>query len=288
MRKQNCRSHIKQGINVFCLLLFPLIVNSQSYVSNDTTSNDTIKYPRLYVSVGGYFPTINTSLKINSDKLGIGSTVVVEDVFNLPSDLSVFRFNALLHVKKRSQFDFYFISLDRKSENILDRDINFKDSVFHANAKINSYFNAQYYAATWRYSFFNKPSWNAGITVGARWLQIGTGLSFESTNNIPAYSQSVDVGVPTILFGVHGAAYLTPKLLGRYTFEYFQLTIKGIKATVADNRFSLEYYFFKKFGAGFSFASTEYKVVELPLLENFDGEIKFRFSGFAVFLTARF
>lgn len=265
------------------LILLPFLANSQSYVLNDSTT-----YPRLYATVGMYFPSVNTTLKINSSTLGIGSTITVEDVLNLPSDLNVFRVNALLHVKKKSQFDFYFINLNRESENILDRDINFKDSVFHANAKVNSHFNAQYYALTWRYSFFNKPSWNAGITVGARWLQIGTGIRFESTNTLQSYSQSSDIGVPTILFGLHGSGYLTPKLLGRYTFEYFQLNIEGIKATVSDNRFSLEYFFFKNYGAGLSFAATEYKVTDLPLLDNFDGEIKFRFSGFSLFLTARF
>ena len=147
-------------------------------------------------------------------------------------------------------------------------------------------FNTQYFAFSWRYLIFNKPSWNAGFTIGARWLKIGTGIKLES--NFADYSRETSVGVPTILFGIHGAGYLTPKLLARYTFEYFQLNVNGIVASVEDNRFSLEYYLFRQFGLGFAFSNTAYKVTEVPFNKKFSGDIKFSFSGFSVFVASRF
>lgn len=258
-----------------------LRVNGQSYLNE---SRDTV-YPKFYMSVGGYFPEVSTSLRIDSE-YGIGTDISLEDDFKMADKISVVRFATFYRIGEKSQLLGSFTNLNRRRQYTFDQSVDFLDTTFYANAKADIGFDVYYYALTWRYSIFEKPNWNAGFSLGLRGAQMVA--SIDASFNNEHYGRKLSVVAPALLVGLHGSAYLTPRLLGRYSLEYFTLTVSGIDINVIETNMSLSYFVTNSFGIGGGYSTSSYKVREIPFSDSFQGKINFSFGGFTLFAVARF
>lgn len=264
-------------------LIFLIHSNKSTAQSYSTVEGDSIN-PRVYVNAGYYFPSINTSLRIDG-RLGLGTEIGLEDL-GLDEEKNVFKIGGVVRISPKSQLALTYTSINRNTNATLERDIIIGETTFEAGSGLGFKFNVDYYALTWRYSFFNEKNWNAGLSLGARAVSINTGFNARVNDNFR--EENTSVTAPAILFGVHGSAYLTPKLLARYSLEYFYLSVNGIDINVVESNASVEYFIFKKFGLGLAYSTNDYIVRDVPLGEDFNGKIDFNFGGFNLFLTARF
>lgn len=276
---------IKKRVLLFCSLFVIAIIglteaSAQSYQSRE---GDSIN-PRFYVTAGYYFPTINTSLRIDG-RLGLGTEIGLEDL-GLDEEKSVFKLGSAIRVSPKSQLAITYTSINRNASAVLERDVIIGETTFEAGSGLAFKFNVDYYALTWRYSFFNEKNWNAGASLGARAVSIKTG--FDARVNDKTSSENTNVTAPAILFGVHGGAYLTPRLLARYSLEYFYLSVNGLNINVVESNASVQYFIFKKFGLGLAYSTNDYLVRDVPIGEDFTGKIDFNFGGFNLFLSGRF
>ncbi len=254
---------------------------AQQFLDRDSV----VQNPFLYVSAGGYSVEMETRLRLDSDK-GLGTDISLEEDFKLLTDQFVFRADAFLRVKNRSQFNFSYTSIQRSRDAVIDRDITILDTTFYVGAEANFFFDTYYYALTYRYSFFDKVNWNAGLSFGIRAIEFRTGIN--ATLNENSYGEKTSFWAPAVLVGLHGSAYLTPRLLGRYNFEYFQVSVEDIEVNILETSASLEYYIHKNVGIGVAYVTNEYLVKQIPFNDNFDGKVTFNFSGFSVLAVARF
>jgi hypothetical protein len=263
------------------LLLITIGLSAQSYINQAGDSIPT----KVYFTTGLFFPTLTTSVRIDSE-IGLGTELRLEDGFKFDEQISVFAAGALLRVKERSQFNFSFTNMSRKSNFVIDQQIELDDQTYDVGATLDMSFDVNYYALTWRYSFFNKANWNAGASLGIRAVQFI--VNAKAVANQVDKSVSASVTAPAALIGLHGSGYLTERLLGRYTIEYFGLSIKGIDINILETRASLEYFILENVGLGVAYSSTQYRVTEIPFNDDFKGRFVFDFSGANLFLSARF
>jgi len=270
------------GPTLFIILC--LFMTSHATAQSYTTVEGDSIYPRFYAETGFYFPNITTRLRVDGDRLG--TEINLEDDFNFEEDMSVFRLGGYIRISPKSQIAVSYTRMNRNRQRMIDRDIEWNDTVFQANSDIRLKFNVNYFAATYRYSFFNEKNWNAGLSVGLRGVDINT--SINAVFNAREFGREASVLAPAILFGVHGSAYLTPKLLARYSLEYFYLSVNGIDVTVVESNASAQYFIFKNVGLGLAFATNNYRLRDIPLTNDFDGKVEFGFGGFNLFVSARF
>ncbi|MCZ4407211.1 hypothetical protein O3Q51_00215 [Cryomorphaceae bacterium 1068] len=265
----------------FVLLIFSASLNGQGYISPE---GDTVS-TRAYASVGLFFPNLTTSLRVDS-KNGLGTDLGLEDDFNFDERIAVFYAQAVVRVKNRSQFVLAFENMSRNSSLEIDRDIEIGDTSFYIGARLDLKFDVNYYALTWRYSFFNHPNWNAGVSFGLRAAEFV--VKADATFNGSEYGESSSVIAPSVLFGLHGSGYLTDRLLARYSIEYFALSVEDLTINVLETRASLEYFILKNVGVGAAYSTSQYVVEDFPLSNDFEGRVLFDFSGGNLFLSARF
>jgi hypothetical protein len=148
------------------VLMFSINLSAQSYIRS---AGDSIS-PRAYINTGLFFPNMTTSLRVDS-KNGLGTELGLEDDFRFDDFISVFNIQGVVRVKNRSQFVLAFTNMSRNSNIQLDTDIEIGDTAFYVGADLNMKFDVNYYAFTWRYSFFNNANWNAGLSFGLRAAQ---------------------------------------------------------------------------------------------------------------------
>jgi len=242
----------------------------------------TYKY---YISGGTFFPVSETTLSI--DGKFIGTSINLENDFKLKGKGVSFRAEALAQLSPRSALSLTYFSVFRHGENTIDRDITYGDTTLHAGAHISSYFNIRFMGATYRYSILYNKTWSLGLAAGLRVLNVDVGATL-NRNDGTSYSNNLSVFIPVVLIGIHGSAYITPRLLARYSLEYFGVTIQGIGGRVIDNRITMEYFILKNFSLGCSFTNIKYAVTDFPIDSRFDGNVGYSVSGFALYLGARF
>jgi len=268
-------------IFLFALLfLASAAATCQSYLGKDSLEHS----PFVYFNVGGYFPRVSTELRVDGNT--IGTDLSLEDDLRFLREMSVFKAEALLRAKKRSQFLVGFTALQRGSDFRIDEELRFQDTTYAVNATAEMYFDTYYYALTWRYSFWNKTNWNAGASLGLRMVQFRTGIR-ASTANTERYDAEASIIAPALLIGVHGGAYLHPRLLARYTFEFLRLNVSGIDLNIVETQFSLNYFVTKNIGLGIAYSTNSYIVRDIPF-DDFKGRVSFEFGGANLFIAARF
>ncbi len=265
------------------VFIFVLSFLQEGWSQSVLTRDSTVFNPRVYFSTGAYFPKVDTRLRIDGSVLG--TELSLEDDLNLLEDMRVFKTDALLRVGQRSQFLVSFTQLLRSQDFVLDESITVRDTTFEVGAEINLSFDTYYTALTWRYSIWNETNWNVGFSVGMRYVYFKAG--FEGRLNSSSTEVSDGIGAPALLLGVHGGAYIAPRLLGRYSFEWIGLTVADISINILETAVSLEYFIGKNWGAGVAYSTNAYTVRDIPF-SDFDGRVIFSFGGANLFLTARF
>jgi hypothetical protein len=269
-------------IFLFLLTLFICDIGwSQSYTSRE---GDSIN-PRFYISAGLYYPNMNTTLRVDS-KVGIGTEISLEDDLNLSEDLGVFRIDGMVRLTENSQLSMTYTGIKRDRSVILEKDIKFGDTLFKVGSNVSYEFNVDYLGATYRYNFFNEQNWNAGLSGGARAVFLNTSIKGQ-LNNLQ-FAEEAKFTAPAILFGVHGSAYLTPRLLARYSLEIFYLKVSDIRINIIESNASVHYFISKHLGLGLAYSTNNYRLTNLPLWGDSEGKVNFEFGGLDVFLTSRF
>jgi hypothetical protein len=268
----------------FLILCFFLLASHVLQAQRFTFRGDTLN-PRFYAGVGLFFPEVTTSLRVDSES-GIGTDLSLEDDFKFDNRVTVFEVQAMVRGKRRSQFLLGFTRIYRNNEFLIDESFQFQDTVFEVGARADLQFDMDYYAFTWRYFIFEENRWNAGFSLGLRLAYFAAGI--DATFNERAYARKSDVYAPAPMIGIHGAGYLTDRLLARYNLDFCQVSISGIDINVLETRASLEYFIHRNIGIGGAYSTHNYTVREVPLADDFQGRIIFEFSGFNLFLTARF
>jgi hypothetical protein len=270
---------------IFLLLITLLICDigwSQSYTSRE---GDSIN-PKFYVWAGVFYPNMNTSLRIDSANGPIGTEIGLENDLDLQEDLGVFRIDGLVQLTENSQLAVTYTAMKRERRFTLEKDIVFGNRTFESGSNVGYEFNVDYVGATYRYNFFNERNWNAGLSGGLRGVFINTSLDGQLNNM--NFKETAKITAPAILFGVHGSAYLTPRLLARYSLEVFFLSIDDIKINILESNASVHYYIFKNVGLGLAYSTNNYRIQNVPLWGDSDGKVDFNFGGLNMYLTSRF
>ena len=264
-------------------VLFLLVIFSL----NAQKKNDSLFTPHYYLYAGGFIPDVSTSIRFDSKTVHVGTVLSLEENLNFDDQPKLIRADGIAKLSKRSTLALTFLAINRSRTFTLDRDIQFMDTTFKLGASAKMYFNTNYWALSYRYNIFAKPTWSAGLSFGMRVLTLRTGITAESIR-FGSYSSSSELAVPAALIGIHGSAYLTKRFQFRYTWEYLKLGVNGINIYVFDNNLALEYYILKNLGIGGSYSNFNFHVKEIPFNSEFEGQIQYTFPGFSLFLAARF
>jgi hypothetical protein len=266
-------------ISVALLCSVTYTISSQSYESRE---GDSIN-PRVYIKTGVYYPNLNTSFRIDGSRLG--TEIGLEDDLKLSEDLGVFRTDVIFRITEKSSIVGSYTFINRSNKLTLEEDFEFEDTVFEEGSGIEFNFDVNYVAATYRYNFFNELNWNAGLSAGLRGVFINTGAI--GRVNDQTREEEASFVAPAILLGIHGSAYLTPRLLAQYSLEAFYVEISGVKINIIESNASVSWFFTKSIGAGLAYSTNNYRLTDIPLSDSFDGKVNFSFGGLNLFLVAR-
>jgi hypothetical protein len=239
---------------------------------------------RFSVSLGTFF--LNTGTTVRVDGAGRMGTEV-----DLERDLGVgnvdrFRADAYWRFRERHKLRaMYFDSSQSRSRQI-DRDIVFRDTTYPVDAQVETEFGMTVSEIAYEYAFVRREKWELAGSIGVHQLRFDLDLSTSGETQSVSASESASANGPLPVLGLRGVWRFSDKFYADAQVQFFKISLDPYDGRLEDYMASLVWQPFKHvgFGAGYNSFVTRLDVSG----SEFDGHLRWRYSGARVFLNASF
>lgn len=144
------------------LLVLTLILVSTSIAPAVAGSRP---WDRLAVRLGGFAVSFDTILRVDSETLGTGTEIDLENDTNLDRDKTESRLDGHFRFGRRHRIDYGAVLFRRSAFTTIDRQIQFGDTVFDVNAEVSTEFRNDVLKLAYRYDVLNRPAWDLGLNL---------------------------------------------------------------------------------------------------------------------------
>lgn len=285
----------------------PVQANSVSYlnphtslladhaINNDTTVaiNKSGKHlrtvpwfvERFKLTAGFFAPVNNTNIRVDGSN-GRGTDIDFENDLGFNKNTSTFLGDFQYRLSSRSRFDFSYYRLDRSAGKTIERDITFNGNTYNLGAQIDAYFNSNIYRLSYGYAILSKPTYEAGLLIGAHVVKFGIGIDATANNVSGSAATNVGLTAPLPDFGLWGGWTMGQHWAVNAEADYLDITIDGISGRIIAYNAALTYRPVKSlsFAAGYTGLNFKLDVNR----EKLDGELKWGYNGPSVTATFSF
>ena len=246
---------------------------------------------KLFFTLGGFnTPNLQSQLRIDPKGIGIGTIIDLEDDLDLQKSVSVWRLDGHYRFNQRHRIEWSYFDLNRTgSTTLLDKDIQIGDVVFPVKFRIDSEWDFKVTKVSYAYSFINtaKYEFYLGGGLNIRDVSVGfTGVgSLSGTSQTRVFNDGGTLPLPTLTAGMQ--YNISDKLAIRFRTESFFIQIGDSSGRWQDTYALVDYRITKKFGigGGLNFFNIN---LEGDLRNNYKAQLESNYTGFMLYLSARF
>lgn len=243
------------------------------------------------IFIGGYSTGgAVTKLRVDSESLGLGTLIQLEDNLNLEDSVSVGRLDGLYQFNRAHRLEWANFSATRLgSAQVVSEDITIGDATFPVDYKVDSKWKYEVAKVSYAWSFINTAKYEfyigGGLNVSG--LNIAfTGLS--TVGGVPdtrEFRESETVPLPTLSAGMR--YQLSDKIMLRYRVESFALKIGGDSGRWQDSYLFVDYDFARHYGIGGGLNLFDMRI-KSELDDDLTSEFDANHVGVMLYFTGRF
>lgn len=239
-------------------------------------------WDRLAVRLGGFSVRFDTSIRADSETLGVGTEVDLENDTSLDRNKINARLDGHFRFGRRHRIDYGTVFFRRSASTTLNRQIQFEDTVFMLNADVESRFKNDVIKLAYRYDVVKRPAWDLGLSLGVSAFIVDVSLAATGGGGGTASFESEDFIAPIPVLGLHTDVRLAEKWYLRMGGEFFDVDIDDQKGSLTDVRASVDWYPFDHwgFGVGFNRTRLTYEDLGVPVVD-----VTYSYSGTTVYIS---
>lgn len=201
---------------------------------------------RFNVRGGPFFATHTTMARVDSETLGIGTLLSLEDDLGLQTDTRTGRVDGYIRLGRRHQLRGGYISLQRGASVRLDQQVQWGDQVFNVNVGVESAVDLKLIPANYRFSVVKNDRVDFGLSAGVFALiadatvaapEAGISEGESATFPLPVFGGDFDIAIAPRLFLIGGV-------------EYFALSISDVNGSWSEFRGGIEFFPVRNIGIG--------------------------------------
>lgn len=263
--------------NILLAAFAPLLLLPFTTVQAQTDDDN-----RWSVSLGVFITDRSTDTRLDGTGGDPGTPVDVERDLGLDNSDSVFRLDGYFKFNEKHRIDASWFDLSRTGTKVIQKDIEWNDTIFPIDTQINSDFDLAIYKLSYTWSFMRRDNSFLGLTGGLYIADIGAALD----GPILGAREAADVTAPLPVVGLRGQYDFAEKWSLRYSGEFFALEVDNWDGSIVDLYAGVDYQFHDKFAVGLGYNSV---TIDVDVAKNdFTGSIDWGYGGALLFLKFDF
>ena len=212
-------------------------------------------HEKFNVSGGVLFGAHSTTVRLDSETLGLGTTIDLEDALGLQTDTRNARIDAYIRLGKRHKIGIGYISLTRNATFTINEEIHWGDEIFPVHATVATTLSLNLVPVNWQFSVVRTERVDFALSLGFFTMFTKAGVSGGGDSE---QASSIDLPLPVVGANVDWA--IAPKLFLDGGVEFFTISIGGISGDWSEFRGGVKYYFLPNLGVGAGYRSIQLKV----------------------------
>ena len=241
------------------------------------------------LDLGRFNPSFESQARLDSEMLGTGTPISLEDDLGLDTDLSAFRLEGKVKVSPRNALRFGYVGWTRDAKVTVAQRIQWGDQVYDVDAFVDSTQKAQVGKLAWCFSLVHNNAVDFGASLGVNATEYLLRISAQdNVGGVPSGEVRVeekDVTAPVPVIGLFLGLALAPWLALRASTEYFNAAVGDWDGEVRDDVVAVDAMLSRGLGLGVAFNRAH------TTLERSGSEALFvdlRFDGLFTYLHFRF
>jgi hypothetical protein len=262
------------------LLAIGLLTSSSSLAQlPDSTAFDD----RFEVRVGGQvFTEFTTRLRIDSESLGLGTEIDLEEDLDVEERISIARLDGLFRINRRHSLAMSLYDISREGVRTTTREINYGDAVFPVGTPVISEFEQKIIKLAYRFRFVSKSRAELSGSFGLHTMQLRSAL--RAVDGSIAQTRDADAPLPVI--GVQGSYRFADRWRFSGSVEWFDIQSGDLQGTFTDFVVAVEHDTTERFGFGVGFNRLGLRFEAGD--ENLSGRLDVGFAAALIYFRGRF
>jgi hypothetical protein len=247
---------------------------------------------KFVFNLGAYFFSTDVNARLN------GSTVQNPDIdfdqaFGKANDSTRIRGDALWRITPRQHLRFMAFDNTVDRTHVIDQPINWGDYTFNVGANVESKLKYRVYELAYEYAFLHEPSYEVAASLGVHYTDVSMQLSgvasFTDSNGTTTTSFSTkqsSVPVPLPVIGMRGLWAVSPTVALGASAQFFKAKVGDYDGYLSEFDLSATWMFSQNWGVGLGYNA--FRTTVDVNKNDFDGRLRFGYSGARLFLTGAF
>lgn len=246
---------------------------------------------KFWLEVSAYWANVDSRIRVEKqDSIFPGTEIDFESDLDMDKREALPAVFAGARLGDRWTVGAEYYSLNRTATRDLSRELVFDDVTFPINASVSSKFASDIYRLTVGYAFYRSEDAEIGGAIGLHVTDFDIKLAGEAQlGNNPATAtvtrrRTTLAPLPTL--GLFGSVRVAPQVTLSARADYLSLTVGDYDGRLLNAQAAVTYRAFKNVGIGAAYRFVDYRLdVEK---DDWQGRLKYKFNGPALFLQAGF
>lgn len=243
----------------------------------------------ISLRVEAYFAGINSSLRADGNGGNIGTEIDFEDDLDLSARKALPAFELGWRINDDWVLQGQYYSLGRRTSATLDREIIVGDTIYPVNGSVAAGFDSDVYRFTIGNLLIQRERLEVGVGIGLHGTDFtvfieGEGSLSGQSSRFRREGRSIFAPLPTI--GAFGQWEPAERLTLSGRLDWLSLTIDDYSGRLVNAEAAVAYRLFKNLDAGMAYRYVDYRLRVNQ--EDWNGRVRYQFSGPSIFLRAGF
>jgi hypothetical protein len=283
------------GPVLVAILFLSAAMTSESVLAASETNGNKSGFltDEFYVAIGGYFPTVDSDIRLDAPDGSRGTDFDLEDELGLDETTATGFGYFRWRFAPRHRVEMEIFALNRDGNSVASKPFRIGKVTGDVGVRLDTTFDLTIGRITYGYSLIHDSKKELGILAGLHLADVSASIAMQGDLTIggtaftnSAAKQGGDLVLPLPHIGGFFSYAITPKLTGSVNVLAFYLDVGDVRGGLLEVDGILHYNVTKHFGIGGGLKYFDLDVVDST--DSFRGEFELRFLGPTLFLTGHF
>jgi hypothetical protein len=243
----------------------------------------SLPWEKFSIAVGGFVTESDTTLQVNSESLGVGAVVDLENALGVQQDFQTYRIDATYSFgeTRRHEIELHYFDSRRSGDRMLEEDLQIGDVVFPKGTGVSTDFDLRFVNVDYVYNFLMDDRVRLGVSAGLH----TTGVGLKITESGGGKIEDETFTAPLPMVGLRADVILTPRWRLKADLNMFYLEYDNFTGRLSDTYLGVEYIPWKNFGFGAGINAINYRVDAdgESSVSDLNGQFQFQLTGFLLY-----